>query len=97
MFKIILDKKLYTVRENLDFGAKYVIITKIIKRKAKNNSICFQMNEYFKSILIKIIFKVFDEIDKIKDWCNFIYPSNVLKHIYYDVNYFNVSLRKSQL
>ena len=115
MSKIILDKKLYIDRENLekviepylrnyndhivdlilsvhnneskvlDFGAGCGTLAKIVRRKTKNSPTCIELDEYLKSILIKIGFKVFDNIDKTKDQYDFIYSSNVLEHIYDDV------------
>ena len=115
MSKIILDKKLYIDRENLekiiepslrnynnhivdlilsvhnneseilDFGAGSGTLAKIIRRKTKNSPICIEIDEYLKSILIKIGFKVFDDIEKTKNQYDFIYSLNVLEHIYDDI------------
>ena len=71
--------------EILDFGAGCGTLAKIIKSKTKNSPDCIEIDEYLKSILIKIGFKVFDDIDKAKDDYDFIYSSNVLEHIYDDV------------
>ncbi len=69
----------------LDFGAGCGTLAKIIRKKTKSSPICIEIDEYLKSILIKIGFKVFDDIDKTKDQYDFIYSSNVLEHIYDDV------------
>ena len=41
----------------LDFGAGCGTLAKIIRRKTKNSPICIEIDEYLKSILIKIGFK----------------------------------------
>ena len=78
-----------SVRNNenkiLDFGAGCGILAKIIRRKTKKSPTCIEIDEYFKSILVKIGFNVFDSIEKTKDQYDFIYSSNVLEHIYDDV------------
>ena len=71
--------------EILDFGAGCGTLAKIIRRKTKNSPTCIEIDEYLKSILTKIGFKVFDDINKTKDRYDFIYSSNVLEHIYDDV------------
>ena len=69
----------------LDFGAGCGILAKIFRRKTKKSPTCIEIDEYFKSILVKIGFNVFDSIEKTKDQYDFIYSSNVLEHIYDDV------------
>ena len=69
----------------LDFGAGCGILAKIFRRKTKKSPICIEIDEYFKSILIKSGFKVFDDIEKTKNQYDFIYSSNVLEHIYDDI------------
>lgn len=69
----------------LDFGAGCGILAKIVRKKTNYSPTCIEIDEYFKSILIKIGFNVFDSIEKTKDQYDFIYSSNVLEHIYDDV------------
>ena len=69
----------------LDFGAGCGILAKIVRRKTKKSPTCIEIDEYFKSILIKSGFKVFDDIEKTKNQYDFIYSSNVLEHIYDDI------------
>ena len=69
----------------LDFGAGCGILAKIVRKKTNYSPTCIKIDEYFKSILIKIGFNVFDSIEKTKDQYDFIYSSNVLEHIYDDV------------
>ena len=71
--------------EILDFGAGCGILAKIVRRKTKKSPTCIEIDEYFKSILIKSGFKVFDGIEKTKNQYDFIYSSNVLEHIYDDI------------
>tara|TARA_B100000900_G_scaffold416058_1_gene448809 strand:- start:369 stop:656 length:288 start_codon:yes stop_codon:yes gene_type:complete len=94
MSTIILDKRLYINGDNLDFEAGYRPLAKIVKRKAKNSPACIEIDEYFRSILIKIYFKVFDNIDKTKDQNDIINSSNVLEHIYNHARSLNVHLKK---
>ena len=86
MSKIILDKKLYIDRENFDFEARCRTLAKIIRKKAINSPFCIEIDEYFKSILIKNGFIVFENIKDTKDQYDFIYSSNVLEHIFDDIN-----------
>ena len=76
----------------LDFGAGCGILAKIVRKKTNYSPTCIKIDEYFKSILIKIGFNVFDSIEKTKDQYDFIYSSNVLEHIYDDVK----SLKKME-
>ena len=69
----------------LDFGAGCGILAKIVRKKTQKNPTCIEVDEYFKSILIKFGFNVFDDIEKTKDHYDFIYSSNVLEHIYDDI------------
>ena len=69
----------------LDFGAGCGILAKIFRRKTKKSPTCIEIDEYFKSILIKIGFNVVDSIEKTKGHYDFIYSSNVLEHIYDDI------------
>ena len=69
----------------LDFGAGCGILAKIFRRKTKKSPTCIEIDEYFKSILIKSGFKVFNDIEKTKNQYDFIYSSNVLEHIYDDI------------
>ena len=71
--------------EILDFGAGCGILAKIFRRKTKKSPTCIEIDEYFKSILIKFGFKVFNDIEKTKNQYDFIYSSNVLEHIYDDI------------
>ena len=71
--------------EILDFGAGCGSLAKIVRTKTKKSPTCIEIDEYFKSILIKIGFKVFGDIEETKDQYDFIYSSNVLEHIYDDV------------
>ena len=71
--------------EILDFGAGCGILAKIVRKKTKKSPTCIEIDEYFKSILIKIGFKVFVDIEETKDQYDFIYSSNVLEHIYDDI------------
>ena len=71
--------------EILDFGAGCGVLAKIVRKKIKKSPTCIEIDEYFKSILIKIGFKVFGDIDVTKDQYDFIYSSNVLEHINDDV------------
>tara|TARA_B100000035_G_C20660068_1_gene404864 strand:- start:40 stop:339 length:300 start_codon:yes stop_codon:yes gene_type:complete len=99
MSKILLDIKLYIDRENFDFEAGSITLAKIIRKKAKISLSCIEIVKYFKyykSILIKIGFKVFEDINKIKNQYDFIHSSNIIKHIYEDVKSLNVFLKKSQ-
>ena len=68
--------------EILDFGAGCGILAKIVRTKTKKNITCIEVDENFKSTLIKIGFKVFDDINKTNYKYDFIYSSNVLEHIY---------------
>ena len=71
--------------EILDFGAGCGSLAKIVRTKTKKSPTCIEIDEYFKSILIKIGFKVFGDIEETKDQYDFIYSSNVLEHINDDV------------
>ena len=71
--------------EILDFGAGCGSLAKIVRTKTKKSPTCIEIDEYFKSILIKIGFKVFGDIEETKDQYDFIYSSNVLEHIKDDV------------
>ena len=71
--------------EILDYGAGCGILAKIVRKKTKKSPTCIEIDDHFKSILIKLGFKVFNDIKKTKDQYDFIYSSNVLEHIYDDV------------
>ena len=70
----------------LDFGAGCGTLAKIIRKKTKKNPTCIEIDEYFRSILIKNDFSVCESIRDTKDKYDFIYSSNVLEHIYDDIN-----------
>ncbi len=70
----------------LDFGAGIGTLAKIIRTKTGKSPTCIEIDEYFKSILIKNGFIVFENIKDTKDQYDFIYSSNVLEHIFDDIN-----------
>ena len=69
----------------LDFGAGVGTLAKIIRTKTGKSPTCIEIDEYFKSILIKNGFSVFENIVNTKDQYDFIYSSNVLEHIFNDI------------
>ena len=96
MSKIIFDKKLYIDNENLEFGTISITLTKIIIRKAKNSSNCFEVEECCKSTLIKISLKERENINKAKDQYCFMFSLNVLEKFYGNGKSLKKNFKKSQ-
>ena len=69
----------------LDFGAGTGHLAKIISEKSNENPSCIEIDEDFQKILKKKGFKVQKNLDETNESFDLIYSSNVLEHIYNDV------------